>query len=677
MKKLFLSIAILLSASLYAVDITVSETASNIGKANSWKNGQAYYSFTLNDRVTFAVKQSAEGKQNGYFWNDQTPADWRIYQARNQGEFSVSVPTGYVIRTLVLEYHTTKQGVLSRVAGQQIAKENQIASGEEIRVESSSITLYAANLMDSAAGQVRLTRFTVTYSYTDTTSLIEGFSRVEQTQNNETENTWEGDICHWNALRVRRASKDTLNGGIQATWFNQNGYLQSVNMEGGIKHLRFNWREFVTTVEDLKLEVSTGDHWKDTVVMTSSGSFPTSRDWYYDQDIQWKENGQLKLMNISDTATRRYLIGDLFITPYIYVTPELRSLRHNTTEGDLDLRTLLLDNTEGEGEIVYTILSDATDSTRLRGSVLDFSTATTSGEVRVQISWNNGRVTLSPITIYLIVKDTSESFVETFSSCTQTALAGTTYVKDDRGFFGWNFSHFSRTETDTIMGVQGTRIYHGGSVGMNGAQEGGIMQVAFAWRAVNQARPVHFIVRVDGEPNDVNMSIEQSKGEIQTYMKSFGIIANTALAVEVGAKEKTEQSEIILGHVAITPYLLFRSKLDTLHLNEATMYNLDSAIINNTHKEAAYTILSDETGVASITDGKLDLSAATANGKVNVQATWGQVTTSMTLYAQVDATSLVDRFTDSPIHRFTKVIKNGQLIIIRGNQAYNAQGSRL
>lgn len=675
MKKILLSLSLIFSLQLFAVSVTVTKTAEQLGTAYSWSTGSFYGSFPLDNIVTVAANQPDSGSINGYYSPD-SPRDWRMYQARNNGEFSVSVRPGYIIHSLSFVYSNKNNGVLSLVPGKSLEKQYQVASGQTLQVDTSSITFYAGNTGTSGSGQVRISQFTVTYYSTDTAALIEQFTQVSQTTNNDDVRTWQGDVFDWQVLHGRRAAKDTLNGGVQGTWLKGDGYLRSVNAEGGIKRLSFSWRQFVTVETELVLALSAGEVWNDTARIQSIAAQALSKDYRYDSLIQCKQNVQLSFTNLSQIENNdRFLLGDFYITPYIYIAPEARSLSLQQKEGTFDLRSILQDNTDGEGEIVYSILSDETHGATIFDGVVDFSQSAQSGNIQVQVSWNDSSVVLSPVVLSISVPEVQgEAFTETFSHCTKTSFSGTTFVVGDQGVFGWNFTHFARQNEDSIADHQGTRIGYNGGIAMNGIQEGGIQSIRFDWRARSVSQPVHFVVSVDGNPYNVKYTSAQLSDTSYTYSAAFNIDHNTAMSVTMGAKESTPQSEIVVGPISIIPYLLFRTKRDTVVLEDTTMYNLDTMLINNTKESVVYTLLLDETGAASIHDGVLDLSAVTQNGMVTVQTSWHSVSTTISIYALYAATDLKSHFTDSPT--FTKILKDGQLLILRDNDQYDLMGNK-
>jgi len=674
MKKVVLFFLASFSMQLLAADITVTQTAEQLAETYGWTSGGFYDSFVLDGVVTYRANQPVSGNKNGYYSPDD-PRDWRIYQARNSGEFTVSARAGYKIKSLSFIYGTKNTGVLSLVSGTNVETQYQVASGQTLLVDTNSITFYAGNTTTITNGQVKLSQFTVTYYATDTAAVIERFSKVDQTKNNEQEVTWQGDYADWQVLNARRNVKDTLNGGVQASWCKGGGYFKTM-AQGGIKRLSFEWRQFVTDSVELVLAMVADTMWQDTARIQAIPQQAASKNQYYEASISCKQDVSLSFMNLSTVLDKdRFLLGDLYITPYIYIARDNRSFSLAQAEGSFDIATILQDNTDGEGEVKYTILSDATGGATISGSVVDFSMAATSGDILVQAFWNDSLVTTAPVTLHIFVLEPEDDvFIETFSRCTKTKQTGTTYVLGDEGVFGWNMSNFTRQAADTILGVQGTRIGYSGGVVMNGVQEGGIKSISFPWRAASATQPVHFMVSVDGDSYDVKSTAAQSKGETQVYKSAFNIDYNTAMAVTLGAKESTAQAEIILGPVSIAPYLLFRTKLDTVRLEEVATYSLDSAVINNTDTLPVFSILSDETGAAVLNNGVLDLSAVIASGKVMVQATWGQVTTTMSVMAYYAPTDL---FTPSCLNggEAAKFFKDGRLLILRNGRIYNVQGS--
>jgi len=678
MKKAVLFVALMVSVSLAAVDYTITQTAEQLADTYGWTTGGFYDSFQLDGVITFKANQPTSGNVNGYYSPD-TPRDWRIYQARNNGEFSVAANPGYKIRSLKFVYTNKNTGVLSLVAGTNVESSYQVASGQTLLVDTNAITFYAGNTTTTTNGQVKLSQFTVTYYATDSAAVVERFSKVEQTKNNEEEVTWQGDYADWQVLCARRSVKDTLNGGVQASWCKSGGYFKTM-ARGGIKHIRFEWRQFVTDSVELRLAMSAGEVWQDTARIQAIPTQTASKNHSYETSFTCKQDVPLSFMNISTesaTSQDRFLLGDIFITPYIYIAPENRLFQLDRQEGSFDVSSILRDNTEGEGEVVYTLLSDGTNGATLSGSVVDFSLAQRSGDIQVQVSWNDGQVTLAPVVLQIsVVEETGEYFTECFDRCTKTQMTGTTYVAGDRDVFGWNLSNFTRQEKDMVGDAQGIQLNNGGSVMMNGAQEGGIKSIRFDYRRVSMDQAVQFIVWVDG--NEYPVSYAAFEGDtIQQYTRAFNIDHNTMAGIQLGSKSSTAQSQIVVGPVSIAPYLLFRQRHDTVLVDSVKTIDLAPMLMDNTQgvETITYSIVQDETGAASLRDGVLSLDKVTTAGRIVVQAAWKEVTTTMTVHVLTAPTGWRD--TDSEMKVPSKQLRNGRLVVMHNGTCYSILGSRL
>lgn len=132
-----------------AQPITISKTIADIAAANQWVNSTKYATITLDDAITVTV--TGGGNTGKYYTSGN---DWRIYQSENPS-LSISAVVDYTIKTVRITYSVSNGGVLTY--------NNNISSGTEVDVNSSSITFGVGNTGEATNGQVRVTAIEVVY----------------------------------------------------------------------------------------------------------------------------------------------------------------------------------------------------------------------------------------------------------------------------------------------------------------------------------------------------------------------------------------------------------------------------------------------------------------------------------------------------------------------------------
>lgn len=199
--------------------------------------------------------------------------------------------------------------------------------------------------------------------------FVENFSKVQQTSA-ANDSTWDGDLFDWTAKYCRRGANDTigLNPRKQATWLAYSGTassLASANpIEGGVKHLKFTWKEWsVGKNTTTKITVTYGGEEKTAATKVQEATVSLTSQTY-DVDIDGISNAVLKLENASFVTStgvvtnNRVVIENIQITPYLLYTTKSHTL--DTGEDNLTYTNAgLIKNTSGEA-VVYSIApSDA------------------------------------------------------------------------------------------------------------------------------------------------------------------------------------------------------------------------------------------------------------------------------------------------------------------------------
>ena len=260
--------------------------------------------------------------------------------------------------------------------------------------------------------------------------VVENFSKVKQTSVASTD-TWDGDISLWEHYNTRRGQNDTIKAQAvkrqQATWFGQEGYVESSSdFEGGVKNISFTWRQWSAKQEatTTKVVVTYGEIEKFNEVT----ELASNANQFFNEDIDGITHGKLKIQNLSyntDDAlvNNRIVIENIQITPYLlYTTKEaILDTRYATTYTNTDL----INNTTGN-PVEYTI-SDNSIATidAATGEV----TPVQEGEVTITATW--GAVTTSYTLQILAQTETEASFAEAIKRVDVKDVVENTLTKTD------------------------------------------------------------------------------------------------------------------------------------------------------------------------------------------------------------------------------------------------------
>jgi len=228
-------------------------------------------------------------------------------------------------------------------------------------------------------------------------SMVERFTKYE-------DNSWKGsadpvavkngDLCDWEVFHARRriTDRDYLASGEHATWFANtgDGYIKTnTAWEGGVKTISFRYNKYEVNVADLQFTIKVGTE-KDVVnAMQVPGTTRSNFDYEYTHRFGVKENA---VITLAGTGNKVIHVGHIAITPYLrYITP-MDSVKLPTSSYDCTSSQLLINNTMGEGEVVYEIVSDETGMALMENGILDLTHVTYNGDIVVRASWNNGLV---------------------------------------------------------------------------------------------------------------------------------------------------------------------------------------------------------------------------------------------------------------------------------------------
>lgn len=178
MRKHFLLIFALCATMMaWGASVTVTKTAKEIGTAAKWSKSTAYATAKLDDVITITVTPGTGDNKNGmYYTGDYTDThDWRMYQARANGQFTIKAAEGYKITSVTLTYEVTNTGVVSTAAKEAdvaTPAANQILSGTAYTFADNELTFYVGNTTAAKTnGQARIRIFSVTYTEATTPDL--------------------------------------------------------------------------------------------------------------------------------------------------------------------------------------------------------------------------------------------------------------------------------------------------------------------------------------------------------------------------------------------------------------------------------------------------------------------------------------------------------------------------
>jgi len=532
------------------------------------------------------------------------------------------------------------------------------------------------------AGKLRA-ECTVSVTKDASAGFVETFSNCLVTKNYTGTTKVKGDhqLYQWKVTNFQRqtsGTEDKVNGsqGIRVR------YSGSIAMdsiqEGGVKAVAFDWRT-PNSVNVINYSVNVGG----SRYEYNSAAIPSATVSHFERYFEVKENTAFSFdmaPKMGSDGQCYVIVGPITITPYLLFSAEnhLDTVRVGAS-GSYNLNDVLINNT-GEAPM-FSIMKNTTGATTdIVDGVLSISGKTQPGEIAVEAAWNNNKVT-TRMTLYVEnpLPFVGDSIIETFSQCYTTQMFdGRVHVVGDNGIYDWSVKNFQRVGgVDTINGQQGIRVRYNGSIASSGAQEGGVKQIAFDWRATGVDNPIHFMVQVDSLSYDYS-SAPVPMAAVMHFVRPCRVRKNATMKISVPAEENPSQSYIIVGPLTITPYLLFSvpDHTDTLRMAEANSYDLREVLIDNTDTTGvSYEILSDSTGVATLEGSVVVLGEVSKSGAVELQASWGEVTTTMTLWVEANPPLSLTGCNDATIPQCTKVLVDDHFYIMRGARVYDIQGN--
>jgi len=253
-------------------------------------------------------------------------------------------------------------------------------------------------------------------------------------------------------------------------------------------------------------------------------------------------------------------------------------------------------------------------------------------------SVNTGNVAFS-VTAYSVEDNISENL----SKLTAGSSTGSTNFNGDNDLYKWTAHNHTKTAN-----VNGITIHHDGGettaqgfLAMNGVQEGGIKYMTFGWGGETTASgAVSFVVTMNGEDYIYSFT-SAGKTSGYTWERMFYQNRNCTFSAKVN---EGSSKGINIEQITIVPYLLYKTKKIDVDCKTTSSYNLKDAsiLINNTTTgDVTFTATQTTSGWSgTIENGVLDLKDVSAKEDIKVTATWGDVSTTMTLHV-TDAYSAV------------------------------------
>gem|GEM_PF-65640 len=291
------------------------------------------------------------------------------------------------------------------------------------------------------------------------------------------------------------------------------------------------------------------------------------------------------------------------------------------------------------------------------------------GYTKSEVAWSGVAITK----IYVNYSDKEEVIVENFDNCPVTNSTNMVEVSGMRAY-DWQLTNFNRDSLRRIHYDQSIMLRPNGGKLATVSDEGGVKEVAFAWKASDKAKGVKFYVKAGGETVMVDSAAMGDYYSIN-FVKT-GVRNNGAFSIEV---DPASGSQLEVGQISITPYLLFRVREDSVDTDDTKSYDVSEVLIDNTEDAAniSYSIESDETLGATISGSVVSLGGSVQNGDVVVKAAWENVATYITLHVTAEMPTDIDEVGSSKSINSSKYIVNGHLVIERNGQRYNVQGIKL
>lgn len=206
----------------------------------------------------------------------------------------------------------------------------------------------------------------------------------------------------WTYRKVR--IKDDRVNSEQAIWMSRywdgssntkNCYIETTSAEGGIKQVSFNWQQ-ANDGDDGKilcLDIKVAGERVDGIEEEGSASLRSDYQTCT-KNLQVKSNSKFTLHNNShvknstNIANGRILVGPITITPYLFYLEREKTIMTGET-----YINPMIDNTDGEGTVTYSLISPSTAGAATINAKTGEVTTLTPGTVTVKALWSEGAYT--------------------------------------------------------------------------------------------------------------------------------------------------------------------------------------------------------------------------------------------------------------------------------------------
>jgi len=356
-----------------------------------WSDLQCPRNFDLNDVLKVDVDSAGTMK---YTKNTQ---QMHCYQWL--GGFTIRAKEGYRIKTVKLTYFSINSGVMTRnwgEDGKNIKPEDRIASDDVVGVYDSSVKFYVGTTGSNTDGQIRIKKWEIEYTEVmtgDSTYYVETFSQCTKKKMTEGFAYVVGDDAgyDWNLRNFSRDKQDTIQGEQGILLYYGGSIATNGVQEGGLKYLSFDWRAMDATAP-VHMIINMGST---SMLYSQSAVGDVSQVQTYSHLFQEVSNTSfsISLRAKEDPAQSQIVVGELRIAPYLLFTKKYVELLLPQTT--YDCASGLINNTDGEGEITYSIVSSTSGKATMDGSVLDLSEVSEEDEILVMAQWGEVTTTMT------------------------------------------------------------------------------------------------------------------------------------------------------------------------------------------------------------------------------------------------------------------------------------------
>ncbi|GEM_PF-2625648 len=636
MKKLFLCLAMItVATSVWSATTgwkTVTKTSKTIAEEQSISSGSDKLDCPFDDAITF----------NHFKYYSDSPGQFRLYFQNNWSgsKFTMTAKTGVIIHSVKFTYSANANTILSDAFywggdGKTVPAEHRIISGTTYVIDATSKTFWVGITSGTSGSNVNITNIEIIYIYLPSPDLQ--FAETSKT------------VCK-NAAAFVNPLQNKGNGTVEYSSDNTN--VATVNKDNGTitikgagsttisatvpattRYLAGNTSFTLTVTDNLTPSPLAPAEYtiiKDVPSLANQYGWKTD-----DKPIPFSLNnaismsasdGNAKYLNNTGTGgsdnNMRYYMGSnegKIIVNAAKTGVIIKSAKFDY--GRINNGVITSNRGENGKSVISEYILNSGDTKTVNANTVTLYTGESDAD-------GNGQVR---ITKYTVAYTDPTIFLEKISA--YTGGQSTQRLVGDNGVYKWRVTAQNR-DLD-IEDYKGIKLEYQDTIVSDTILEGGIKSVSFDWRTAGKDYPNHFFVKAGTSTDEVSIAMFSNTNYVLTYSHDFEIKDNTTLAIYNPAKESPQQNHIVVGHIHITPYLLFNvpNHAASFNVEDGTACDLNSALINNTDGGTISFDVIENTagGNPSITDGILDFSSVVRTGTIKVQASWSGVTTTLTL----------------------------------------------